>query len=101
MTRELDSEPRQNLKNDPAAEGLAIREHNLLESADRRAALDRDEREGDFITGLERILGPPEVDHVRRIAGLGRPMHHVALFVLRIKFQEAVRIGPKPFRDGS
>jgi len=88
------------LEDDSGAESLAIGEHNLLYAADRLAVLDRHECDSDFIARFERLLAPAKVDHVRRIASLGCPMHDVALFILRIKFQKAMGIGPNPFRDG-
>ena len=41
------------------------------------------------------------IHHVRRIAGLRNPARDVPAVVLYIELQEAVRIGPKPFRDRS
>jgi hypothetical protein len=86
------------LEHDSGAESLAIGEHDLLNAADRLAVLDRHESDSDFVTRLECLLAPAEVDHVRRIASLGRPVYDVALVILGIKLQKAMRIGPKPFR---
>src|ERR1700732_1246984 len=85
------------LEDDSGAESLATGEHDLLYAADRLAVLDRHECDSDFIARVERLLAPAEVDHVRRIASLGCPMHQVAFVILRVKLQKAMRIGPKPF----
>src|SRR5215472_17678322 len=68
-----------NLKFHSGAQGLAIGQHDLFDSPDRIAVLDGRECDRDFVAWLETILAPTQVDHVRRIAGLGRPVGDGAL----------------------
>ena len=82
-------------------QGPAVRECDLQDAAGRAAIFDRLDNDRNFIARFEGLLGPAEIGHVRRIARFGDPMYDFALVVLRIEFQEAVRIGPEPLRDCS
>ena len=84
---------------DPRAQGLAIREHNLQDTANGRAILDWLQSNGNVIAGLEDLLAPPKIGHVRRITRFGNPMDDVSFFIRYIEFQETMRIGPEPFCD--
>jgi len=79
----------------------AVRECDLQDAACRPAIFDRFDSDSNFIAWFEGLLRPAEIGHVRWIAGFGDPMYYFAVFVLGIELQEAVRIGPKPFRDCS
>src|SRR5579863_3603570 len=83
-TREFKSPNQKRLEYDAALEDLAARKDHLLDAPDRLPVLDRLERDGHLVARFEGFLAPTQVDHVRGIAGLDRPMHDVALIVLGI-----------------
>jgi hypothetical protein len=80
-----------------AAYFLAIGEHDLNDTPDRPAILDWHYSDANLIPRLHGLFRPTIVDHVRRIAGLGKPMFDVTLVVCDVEPQNAMRIGPEPF----
>ena len=84
---------------DPRAQCLAVRKHNLHDTPNRRAILDRLQSDGNVIAGLEDLPAPAEIGHVRWIARFGNPMGDIAFVIRRVEFQPAMGICPNPFRD--
>ena len=82
-------------------QGLAIGQLDGNEASDSLAIFDWVDGDGNFVALLQRMNGPALVRHVRRVAGLDDPVFELALVILVIEFHEAVRVGPKPVRDGS
>ena len=81
------------------SQGLAVGEYDLEDAPDRLAILHWFYRDGDFISRLKGLFSPATLHHIRRVIRLRCPMCDVAAIILHIEFQEAMGIGPKPFRD--
>src|SRR5690348_10356418 len=83
-------------------EWLAVQHDGVIAAGDdaahRAAILGRGHRDGHFISGLERALRPSHFAHGRHVVGLHHPVLYFAFFVFRVDLQQAMRIGPEPFR---
>jgi hypothetical protein len=78
---------------------VTVRELDLDDAPDRPATLDGSHGDRDLIPGLEALVGPSAVLHVRRIARFHDPVHDLSVITLDVELQERVRIGPDPLRD--
>jgi hypothetical protein len=76
---------------------LAIGEHDLYDTPDRPAILDWHQSDANLIPRLHGLFRPTIIDHVRRIAGLGKPMFDLAFVIRDVEPQDAMGIGPEPF----
>src|SRR5207245_4182850 len=80
---------------------LPIGQQDLYDAANRLAILDGDHGHGDFVAGLEGLLGPAAVAHGGRIFSFRAPMHYLAAVIGCVELQHAMGIGPQPLHHGS
>ena len=78
---------------------LPIGQHHGNDAPKRQAILDGEHSDGHFVANFERAFTPAGVRHGHRILRLSNPMDHLPVIVFYIELQQAMRIGPEPFRD--
>src|SRR4029077_18242708 len=84
-----------------AAQLLSIGEHDRQQPPERPAIPDWLQSDGNFIARLKGLLGITGRDDVGSTLSLDDPVYRLAVFIFDVEPQKAMRIGPKPFRDGT
>src|SRR5688572_4885911 len=88
-------------RNVVVADDLSVGQRDRTDAADRRAALDRFERNRHLIARLEQQPAPPSLHQVGGVGGFDDPVDALAVGVLHVELQPAMRVGPDPFGDNA
>src|SRR5262245_55927252 len=82
------------------AQFLAIGKYNFGDACEVRPILRHSiHRDGDLVTGLERLGSDAEIDQRRWSIPLADPVDDVAFLIFGVELEEAMRIGPTPLCD--
>ena len=77
----------------------AVGERDLIQTPRGQARFSGVDIDGYYITGREGSLAPAYELQRLRTGCFGGPMYDLALVILHIEFNQAVRIGPREFRN--
>src|SRR5688572_5014506 len=94
------SDGRSRARNVVRADDFSVGQRDRTDASDGRPALDRFERHGDRIAGLEQQPAPASLHEVGGVGGLDDPVDGLAVF-RDVEFQPAMRVGPDPLGDCS
>src|SRR5580704_7657553 len=72
----------------------AIGEHDLVEAPHRGSCLGLVNVDGDYVSGGQRTLAPPDQHKRLRGSRFNDPMLDLTLVILRIELNQAVRVRP-------
>src|SRR5580704_11340433 len=80
-------------------QNMPVGKNDFIQAPDKVAGFCRKDVNGDDVSRLYRVLVPPKEANRRRAALFAGPMLDVALVILDVEKQNAVRISPMEFRD--